>query len=217
MLLERWLPLYREIIADLGYDESQDIQAGILLSSLLQGRPAVELKDVSLLLAGKATVVVKGPRVREQLRRLRPHGPLIAAGSATAIVLDEGLLPDLVVSDLDGDVSAEIAANSKGALCFLHAHGDNMDLLKRWIPRYPGPVVPTMQPEPVAGVYNFGGLTDGDRAVELARHFGARDIQLLGFDFDWLEEDTPHRRRKMRWARYLVYDMNPTEVVLRTA
>ena len=32
-------------------------------------------------------------------------------------------------------------------------------------------------------VYNFGGFTDGDRAVFLAEELGAKKIFLIGFDF----------------------------------
>jgi uncharacterized Rossmann fold enzyme len=215
MLLGRWLPLYHEIVADLGFNEDQDIQAGILLASLLRGRERPDPERVRPLLAGRATVVAKGPHVREQLRRRRHQGPLISAGSATSILLEEGYMPDVVVSDLDGETQAEVTANAQGALCFLHAHGDNTDLLRKWAPKYPGLVVPTMQPAPVQGVFNFGGLTDGDRAVEIARHFGAREIELLGFDFDWLEVDNPHRRKKMEWARRITFEMNPRAVILR--
>ena len=49
------------------------------------------------------------------------------------------------------------------------------------------PVIGTTQIEPISDVYNFGGFTDGDRAVFLAEHFGAKEIELVGFDFEAAE------------------------------
>jgi uncharacterized Rossmann fold enzyme len=41
----------------------------------------------------------------------------------------------------------------------------------------------TTQVKPLQNVYNFGGFTDGDRAVFLANEFGAINIVLVGMDF----------------------------------
>jgi uncharacterized Rossmann fold enzyme len=215
MRLERWLPIYREIIADLGYDEEEDRRAGALLGRMLKGRPAPDIDSFHSLLGGRVTVVAKGPALRQELAQRKRDWPLIAAGSATAHMMNEGITPDLIVSDLDGEVGAEVLASSKGVPCFIHAHGDNMPALQRWVGSYRGVIIPTMQARPLEGVYNFGGFTDGDRAVEIARHFGAREIELIGFDFDWKEDNSPDRAKKIEWARRIVCEMNPRDVIIR--
>ncbi len=57
-------------------------------------------------------------------------------------------------------------------------------------------------------LYNFGGFTDGDRAVFLAHHFGSRSIQLLGFDFENVGEkpncDEKTKLKKLGWAKRLI-------------
>jgi hypothetical protein len=52
-------------------------------------------------------------------------------------------------------------------------------------------------------VYNFGGFTDGDRAVFAADELGAERITLVGFDLD--DQDVePMKRGKLFWARKLL-------------
>ncbi|MEZ5336103.1 MAG: hypothetical protein R2741_13165 [Methanolobus sp.] len=52
-------------------------------------------------------------------------------------------------------------------------------------------------------VYNFGGFSDGDRCVYLAKEFGAASITLIGFDFDDLYVN-PVKKKKLKWARLLI-------------
>jgi len=51
---------------------------------------------------------------------------------------------------------------------------------------------------------NYGGFTDGDRAVCIAEHFGAARVTLAGFDFDNPIPDTPSKLRKLAWARKII-------------
>ena len=92
----------------------------------------------------------------------------------------------------------------------IHAHGDNIEALKRYVPLFSGKVMGTTQVRPFGLLHNFGGFTDGDRAVLMARHFSATDIRLIGFNF---EEPRPKegreigtKRKKLSWARRLIYD-----------
>jgi len=78
-----------------------------------------------------------------------------------------------------------------------------MPLLRHWVPRFPGPVVATTQAAPLPHVYNFGGFTDGDRAVFAADELGASRIALVGFDLDDKNVD-PLKRGKLVWARKLL-------------
>lgn len=53
----------------------------------------------------------------------------------------------------------------------------------------------TTQSKPLKNVYNFGGFTDGDRAVFLAIKLGAKKIILAGMDFG--EKITKYSRPKL--------------------
>lgn len=215
MLLDDWLPTYHRIAKDLHYSESEDGKAGSALRRLGGDLHQADIDEVRVILGGRASIVARGPSALRFIEAGQITRPIIAAGAITKELMGHGILPDIIVSDLDGNVAAEIEANAQGAICFLHAHGDNMGSLQKWVPRYPGAVVLTMQCRPVQGVHNLGGLTDGDRAVETARHLGARTIELIGFDFDWLEPGSDLiRRKKMAWGRHIIKEMNPRDVVL---
>jgi len=64
----------------------------------------------------------------------------------------------------------------------IHGHGDNIPVLERLVPRIENPIG-TTQVQPRPNVYNFGGFTDGDRAVFLATAMEARLVILAGMDF----------------------------------
>ena len=65
----------------------------------------------------------------------------------------------------------------------VHAHGDNFENITSYVPYFSN-IIGTTQNFPLKNVYNFGGFTDGDRSVSLAVEFLAREILLVGMDFD---------------------------------
>ncbi len=123
---------------------------------------------------------------------------LIAADGAAERCLTAGLVPAVVVTDLDGPVPSEVTANLRGSLVLVHAHGDNVPALERWVPEFPGELAGSWAGPPRPALLNVGGFTDGDRAAYLAEAVGARRILLWGFDFESVEEpDGPTRTRKL--------------------
>jgi hypothetical protein len=98
-------------------------------------------------------------------------------------------------------------ANENGAIIIIHVHGDNAREIKKFVPLFDN-VLGTTQSRPLENVYNFGGFTDGDRAFFLAEHFNAREIILIGFDFDEPIQkegkDLKIKKKKLKWARFLI-------------
>jgi hypothetical protein len=128
----------------------------------------------------------------------------VFAADAAAEVLDVyGIRPDVVFTDLDGATDRLLELNESGTIVVVHAHGDNMPLLRHWVPRFKGAVVATTQSTPLPHIYNFGGFSDGDRAVFAADELGARHITLIGFDLDDDNVD-PMKKGKLFWARKLL-------------
>lgn len=132
-------------------------------------------------------------------------GFVVAADGATSTLLLRGIIPDVIVTDLDGAVEDQVEANKEGSVVFVHAHGDNMDAIRKYVPRFYGTVVCTCQCSPIEGVYNFGGFTDGDRAACIVASMGVRSIKLVGFDFESPSAKAGRSRevkaRKLIWAR----------------
>ncbi|MCK9276774.1 MAG: DUF115 domain-containing protein, partial [Methanoculleus sp.] len=115
-----------------------------------------------------------------------------------------------VFTDLDGATDVFIDLSRQGTVMVVHAHGDNIPLLRHWVPLLPGPLVATTQAAPLPHVYNFGGFTDGDRAVFAADDLGAASVRIIGFDLSDRNVD-PVKRGKLFWAgellRLIGYDL----------
>ena len=206
MQLETWEPLYQAILEDFGFSRYRDEEAADLLRELLQGRDRT-LSAAGKLLAGRSTVVCgNAPCLAQELEEMErvevDNAVFLAADGATMVLLEHGILPAIVVTDLDGPFPAILQANQMGSLIVVHAHGDNLEALKRYVPKLER-VIGTVQCRPPEGLYNFGGFTDGDRAVFLAREMGAASIELVGFDFED-QRVTPRKKKKLAWARKLI-------------
>ena len=103
------------------------------------------------------------------------------ADGATKAIIENNLKPDIVVTDLDGDIKSLKKAGRTNTIMIVHAHGDNTE--KIHLVKYFKNCIGTTQTKSVGKVHNFGGFTDGDRCVFLASHFKAKKIILLGMDF----------------------------------
>jgi uncharacterized Rossmann fold enzyme len=213
----RWAPRYRALAAEFGFPFAHEERAAQLLLSLLPPAARVEpLRRLRSRIEGRTAVVVGlAPGAgHPPIARLPPSlSPLVilAADGATARLLAGGTVPDLVVTDLDGPIPSEITANAAGALVVVHAHGDNQDALRRWVPEFPGELVGSWAGPPTDALVDLGGFTDGDRAGYLAAALGARRILLHGFDFERTEESTESsratKRRKLAWAEQLLGEL----------
>ena len=100
------------------------------------------------------------------------------------------------------DLVKEIFACSRGSIVLIHAHGDNRDKLEKYVPRFRR-FIATTQARPFDRVYNFGGFSDGDRCVFVAKEFEAERIRLAGFDFDDPLVN-PIKKKKLNWAKELI-------------
>jgi uncharacterized Rossmann fold enzyme len=196
---EDWEPYYLRILAHFSFDRARDEAAARLLASLLSRD---DLPLLEGLMRGKpATVCGNGPNLMDELGKIT--GTVIAADGAANRLLARGIRPEAIVTDLDGASEAFVRMNQAGTVVVVHAHGDNMPLLRSWVPRFPGPLVGTTQSRPFDGIHNFGGFSDGDRAVFLADALGATEVVIAGFDLDDPTVD-PVKRGKLLFARELL-------------
>ena len=186
--LDDWQPWYNKILETFAYDQVEDQLAADLLSALLEGR-AGNVTELREIIENKPVLVFgAGPSLEEDLKQVMNEGLLqktvtIAAdGATTAFIQISGLAPNVVVTDLDGVICDIVYAQNMGAMVVVHAHGDNIDKLKKYVPTF-SKAVGSTQTNPRSNVYNFLGFTDGDRAVFLAAGMGAKLIALAGMDF----------------------------------
>ena len=182
MTIVGWESKYREILKDFGYSRKKDIQSCKLLDSLLPKKTRIaEIKD--LIEKKPVFVVGAGPSLPSSISILKKHKKItkIVADGATKAIIENGLKPDIVVTDLDGDIKSLKKAGRTNTIMLVHAHGDNSEKI-HFVKNFKN-CIGTTQTKPVGRVHNFGGFTDGDRCVFLANHFKAKKIILLGMDF----------------------------------
>lgn len=200
-----WGRLYKEILKDFSFSEKSDAKAAEVLNELLK---PVDISILRKKIRGRrANVYGAGPSL-EKIKKF-PRGINIAADGATSFLLERGVVSDIIVTDLDGKVEDLLKANEKGSLVVVHAHGDNIDAIKKYAAEFKN-AIGTTQSKPFGSLHNFGGFTDGDRAVFLAEHFGAKKIALYGMDFRSkigrysFSKDSKTKRKKLRWAEKLI-------------
>ena len=219
MQYSEWEPIYEEILKDFGYTREKDEEAARVASEMMarkrrEGKGKDVKKEIEGLIKGKEAIVCgNAPCLEEDIRKkghefdIYPREfVIIAADGATSVLLREAITPDLIVTDLDGTIADIIYANRLGSIIVVHAHGDNIEMIKKVLPELNENVICTTQSKPIHNVYNFGGFTDGDRCVFLAEEFGARRIEPIGFDFED-KRVSEVKRKKLKWAANLLYDV----------
>lgn len=208
MDFNEWKPIYESILKDMGFSREGDEQAALILSAMLNTSNSTDVSELKVLIEEKDVLVCgNAPVLAQELDLIDSDDfVIIAADGATAVLVDKGTIPDVIVTDLDGDVEKEIIANKEGSIMVVHGHGDNIDKLNTYVPRL-SRIIGSTQAEPLENVFNFGGFSDGDRCAYLAKEFGAASITLVGFYFDDENVD-PIKKKKLKWARLLIENLN---------
>ncbi|MDE1815598.1 MAG: DUF115 domain-containing protein [Thaumarchaeota archaeon] len=181
MRLEGWEQKYREILREFGFSRNSDLRAAKFLNSLLGDK--VSLSGLERKIKGKTVFVIgAGPSLSSCIGQIRKFNRVtkIAADGATRALIENGIRPDIVVTDLDGNLEY-LKKASKTATMVVHSHGDNVGVLP--LALLFRNCIGTTEGRPFGKIRNFGGFTDGDRCVFLARYFGAKRIILFGMDF----------------------------------
>ena len=177
-----WKKEYSKILKEFRYDEKKDIESAIILNSLI--KQTLLEKRIRELIKNKTVFVIgSGPSLSSSISKLKKFNSVvkIAADSSLKILVENKIIPEIIITDLDGDVNTLKKIAKTETIFVVHAHGDNIEKLpfvenfKNWIG--------TTQSKPIEKINNFGGFTDGDRGVFLANHFKAKKIFLFGMDF----------------------------------
>lgn len=212
-----WDKWYEIILEDFSFDEKDDILSAEYLNEKVSkfNLSHMDFKD-------RCIVFGAGPSIKKHISYLKSNFnldeyTLIAADGSTRALLEEDVFPDIIVTDLDGDMDSIIESNRKKSLLFVHAHGDNMDRLKTYLDKLEK-VVPTCQCRAFGSLENYGGFTDGDRAVHIAVYLlKVKKIILAGMDFGSvvtkysrpeigveLQEADDFKKKKLFYAKKLI-------------
>ena len=190
MMYKNWEPIYKKILKDFNFKESEDKKSAELLDTLLSNKSNFPLEELNQLVSDKQVFVFgAGPSLENSIIKNKKNFDSvikISANGTTSALIKYAIYPDIIVTDLDGNVKDQIKSNHKGSIIIVHAHGDNKDKIIKYLPEIKEKLIGTTQTDPskFKNLYNFGGFTDGDRAVFIADHFNAKKINLIGFDFN---------------------------------
>ena len=181
-MISGWKKRYFSILKELNYSEKKDKESAAILDSILKKTDTIE--KIRELIQGKTVFVIgSGPSLSIAIPKLKKlkKSIKIAADSSLKPLIDNGIIPDIIVTDLDGNEDAIKKISKTKSIFVIHAHGDNIEKLQ--MVKKMKNCIGTTQTNPFNKVQNFGGFTDGDRGVFLASYFNAKKIILFGMDF----------------------------------
>ncbi|MBT5201114.1 MAG: DUF115 domain-containing protein [Thaumarchaeota archaeon] len=181
MMISGWKKRYSDILKEFKYSEKKDKESAIKLNSIVVKSDINE--KISKIIKDKTVFVIgSGPSLSTAIPKLKKlkKSIKIAADSSVKVLVENGIIPDIVITDLDGDENT-LKKIAKKSIFVVHAHGDNIEKIE-FVKEFKN-VIGTTQTEPFEKMQNFGGFTDGDRGVFLANHFCAKKIILFGMDF----------------------------------
>ncbi len=181
-MMNSWPKKYSDILQEFKYSEKKDKESAILLNSILK-KSNVDAQLKSLIKKEIVLVVGAGPSLSTAIPKLRNYKKSIkiAADSSVKALVENGIIPDVVITDLDGDAAMFKKISKTETIFVVHAHGDNIEKLE--LAKKFKNCIGTTQSTPFDEIQNFGGFTDGDRGVFLASHYQAKTIILFGMDF----------------------------------
>ena len=192
MDINEWEEWYVEILDDFGFLRKDDENTADLLNEILEKHGFLTIDELYADMEDKKNGTSKfivfgaGPSLKENIKDIKEYDLnkyiLIAADGATTALLEEDIVPDIIATDLDGKVSDLLTANAEGSYFIIHGHGNNEEAISLWTDIF-DKILGTTQSVPVGHLYNFGGFTDGDRAMFLAIELGATEMVLAGMDF----------------------------------
>jgi uncharacterized Rossmann fold enzyme len=201
MKLLHLVELVRE---DLRYDPKKDWRASEIAQVIAKGFGEWE-RELDVLIRDRKVAILFPSR--EMPDTLDPDDQtLISVDGATNWLVKKGVVPHVVVTDLDG-----LEVIPKEPVYVVLLHGDNLKHLYKVYEMKR--VVLATQVFPKGGLLFTGGFTDGDRALALAIKYGAREVKLLNFDITEVGEYSKpsnyplllkDKMRKLAWAERIV-------------
>ena len=182
MTVYGWKTKFKEIRKEFGYSEKDDLHSAKKLNSLLKkGSSKRQLQDM---IENKTVLIIgAGPSLLKSLKYVKrcKNVTKIVADGAVRALLEKNIKPDILVTDLDGDLNSIKKIGKTKIPILVHAHGDNFEKLE--VVKELSNVMGTTQTKTFGYMENFGGFTDGDRCIFLANYFNAKKIVLIGMDF----------------------------------
>ncbi|WP_455464755.1 6-hydroxymethylpterin diphosphokinase MptE-like protein [Candidatus Hodarchaeum mangrovi] len=197
MDLRNWEKNYSKIVKQLNLDKEADINASNKLENYLMDlspdKKEKITKTLKLILQKPIIIAGAGPSLEtdfDNFFQINKHKYVnfISVDGSTALFHQKNVFPTIIITDLDGDLKSIEWGIKNGSIVLIHAHGDNLTRVSRFF-KINSQIIKqnnvwgTTQSKSSHILFNFGGFTDGDRAIFLAFYFQSPLIGLIGFDF----------------------------------
>jgi uncharacterized Rossmann fold enzyme len=223
MFYKEWKPIYYKLLSDFNIDIKDDIKSAENLNKFLnQKKNTINKKEIEKIINNKEIIIFgAGPslnvNIQKNIEKIKTKIKITADGATTAL-LENKINPDIIVTDLDGKISDQINANKSDCIAIIHAHGNNKNQIIKYLPKFKGKIFGTTQtnPKQFNKLENYGGFTDGDRAVSIATHFNAKTIKLIGFDYGNEigkysfpnKKDKNKKIKKLKWCKNIIEELS---------
>ena len=221
------LLIQNEVRQAFGWSEADDAQSALQLQHFLQQHDRwaplhreKALKRVKTQLLNAQRIVIIGAGVEEnELESYNQPGDVFVAADGAVGALHGYSQLACIVSDLDGGDYLDAAAK-QGQTIVVHAHGDNTQewqkILTSWeqYASTPALILSHQVNQAIPGMHNFGGFTDGDRALCFVLSMGceSQKIELVGFSTNRVGRwsgitvaDT--KLKKLEWMERIVSEL----------
>jgi len=221
------LLIQNEVRQAFGWSEADDAESALQLQRFLQHHDRWSflhrektLKRVTKQLLNAQRVIIIGAGVEEnELKPYAQPGDVFVAADGAVGALQGYSQLACIVSDLDGGDYLDAAAK-QGQTIVVHAHGDNVQqwqkTLASWEQCTPSPplILTHQVNQVIPGMHNFGGFTDGDRALCFVLSLGCdpKTIELVGFSLNrvgqWSGVTVAETKlKKLEWMERIVSEL----------
>ncbi|MGP6239030.1 6-hydroxymethylpterin diphosphokinase MptE-like protein [Cuniculiplasma sp. SKW4] len=210
-----WSLTYDEICRNLEINCLDDDISALYLSKF-ESKSHFLWKRLKYLTGRPFIVIGNSPDVsQEDFIKAYEKNEVIVVGDSALRLIPSGIVPEIIVSDLDGSIPDIVLRVQEGSILFLHSHGDNMNKIEENIQGFDGFYIPTRQGRRPKSMFNPCGFTDGDRAVMIAKFLGAKRIRLFGFSFERAYEkgNTVLKMKKLQFAKKIIESVKDVEIL----
>ena len=216
-----------EVRQAFGWSEADDIESAVDLQHSLQHhrhwspaqRQSTLLRIEKQLRSAQRVIVIGAAIEQNELVSYSRPGDIFVAADGAVGALSEYSQLACIVSDLDGGDFLDAAAK-QGQTVVVHAHGDNKqqwrETLSSWEQCAPTPslILSHQVNRAIPGMHNFGGFTDGDRALCFVLSLGvqAKNVELVGFSINrvgrWSGVTVAETKlKKLEWMERIVSEL----------
>ena len=196
--IDWWWKFQNEINSQFNFSEVREEIAARLVSRLNYTKSSLQSSFVN------REFVLVGAGLTES--DTLSENNLIVADGALRGCLDRDIVPEWVISDLDGYIPDILWASQNGSRIIIHAHGDNLARVSLYSNQINPECITTTYPSPHTSCW--GGFTDGDRSVMMCLSLGSKSVKLVGFNFEevgkFTGEYSPRKLEKLQWAKKII-------------